>query len=241
MKNNFFKAGLSRVSVMAVMSFGLMSVALAESAHMDHAHMNHEQMNHEQMNHEQMNHEQMDMSAHDHSQHQAMLSKKGVLSRTVATYAIPDVKLLDANGAEISLRTVFDGKEPAILNFIFTTCTTICPVMSATFEQVQAKLGKKHKKVRMVSISIDPENDTPAKLKDYAQRFHAGKQWQMLTGSVANSIAVQGAFDVAVADKMNHKAAVFIRAKGQESTWVKLDGLVSAADVVAELNVSTKK
>jgi protein SCO1/2 len=232
---NLMKVGLLRVSVLAVMSLGLMSgAALAES---EHDHMN---MDHEHMNHEQMDHAHMDMSAHDHSQHQAMLAKKGVLSRTVATYDIPDVKLLDASGAEVSLRTVFDGKEPAILNFIFTTCTTICPVMSATFEQVQAKLGKKRSQVRMVSISIDPENDTPAKLKDYAARFHADKNWQMLTGSVANSVAVQRAFDVAVADKMNHKAAVFIRAKGRDASWVKLDGLVSAADVVAELKKSAK-
>jgi len=235
MEKNFILTSFSRVSVLSAMIWALMSgAALAES---EHDHMN---MDHEQMNHEQMDHQHMDMSVHDHSQHQAMLANKGVLARTVATYDIPDVQLQDANGAEVSLRTVFDGKEPVILNFIFTTCTTICPVMSATFEQVQKKLGKKRNHVRMVSISIDPENDTPAKLKDYSERFHAGKQWLMLTGSVANSVAVQRAFDVAVADKMNHKAAVFIRTKGSDATWVKLDGLVSAADVVAELKKFTK-
>jgi protein SCO1/2 len=215
------------------------TAAMAESEH-DHMNMDHEHMDHEHMNHEQMDHEHMDMSGHDHSQHQAMLAKKGVLSRTVSAYEIPDVTLQDASGAQVSLRSLFDGQEPVILNFIFTTCTTICPVMSATFEQVQEKLGAKRNRVRMVSISIDPENDTPAKLNDYAKRFHAGSHWKMLTGSVANSVAVQRAFEVAVADKMNHKAAVFLRPKGREASWVKLEGLVSASDVVTELNKSVK-
>lgn len=233
---------LSRAGVLAVMTLGLMSgAAQAESGqmNMDHEHMNHEQMDHEHMNHEHMDHQHMDMS--DHVQHQAMLAKKGVLMRSVENYTIPDVKLIGASGAEVSLRSVFDGKEPVILNFIFTTCTTICPVMSSTFEQVQEQLGKKRNHVRLVSISIDPENDTPEKLKEYAARFHAGRHWQLLTGSVANSLAVQRAFEVAVADKMNHKPAAFVRGAGRDASWVKLDGLVSATDIVAELNASSKK
>jgi protein SCO1/2 len=235
MKLNFSKTGFSRVSVSVVMALSLMSgAALAESENMniDHQHM--------KMDHEHMNHEHMDMSAHDHSQHQAMMATKGVLSRTVTAYQIPDITMLDANGAKVSLRSLFDGKEPVVLNFIFTTCTTICPVMSATFEQVQEKLGKKRNHVRMVSISIDPENDTPSAFKAYAKRFHAGPHWLMLTGSVANSIAVQRAFDVEIADKMSHKPATFVRGTGHATPWVKLEGLVSASDVVAELNSSSK-
>jgi Uncharacterized protein SCO1/SenC/PrrC, involved in biogenesis of respiratory and photosynthetic systems len=85
----------------------------------------------------------------------------------------------------------------------------------------------------MVSISIDPEHDTPAKLKEYARKFGAGPQWQMLTGSVENSIAVQRAFNTYRGDKMNHEPATFLRA-GKGKPWVRLDGFASAGELVKE-------
>ncbi|OHC90945.1 MAG: hypothetical protein A3J87_02170 [Sideroxydans sp. RIFOXYB12_FULL_59_6] len=191
---------------------------------------------HEHMNHEHMDHSKIGAEVHDHTQHQAMLEQRGVLSRTARSYTIPDIKMVDRNGRSVAIRGLLDGREPVILNFIFTTCTTICPVMSSTFEQVQEQLGDRRNRVRMVSVSIDPENDTPARLKAYARRYNAGSQWQMLTGSVANSFAVQNAFEVAVGDKMNHKPLAFIRAPGRDAGWVRIDGLVAASDIVNELN-----
>jgi protein SCO1/2 len=140
---------------------------------------------------------------------------------------------VDENGKSVSLRELTDGSSPVMLNFIFTTCTTICPVMSSTFHQVQEGLGKKHKNVRMVSISIDPENDTPKKLKEYAAKNMAGAQWTFLTGSLENIIQVQKAFGAFAGEKMNHKPITFIRAKGAKD-WEKLEGLAEAEQVIKE-------
>lgn len=169
---------------------------------------------------------------HEHHHHHAMPSTQGGYVRTPASYTIPDVKLLDADGAAVSLRSELDDK-PVILNFIFTSCGAICPVMSATFSQVQTALGPERDTVRMVSISIDPEQDTPAALKAYAGKYDAGPQWQLLTGSLDDSIAVQRAFDVYRGDKMNHQPATFLRA-GPGQSWVRLDGFASAADILRE-------
>ncbi|MGD8843139.1 MAG: SCO family protein, partial [Gammaproteobacteria bacterium] len=79
-------------------------------------------------------------------------------------YSTPSVTLLDQNGQPVPLRELLDGDRPVMLNFIFTSCTAICPTMSATFAGVQTRLGDDAEKVRMVSISIDPEYDTPAAL-----------------------------------------------------------------------------
>ncbi len=168
---------------------------------------------------------------HDHHRH-AMPSEQNGYIRSMATYTVPDVKMLNANGAGVTLRNQLENK-PVILNFIFTSCGAICPVMSATFAQVQAALGKDREAVRMVSISIDPENDTPAALKSYAKKFAAGPQWQMLTGSLDNSIAVQRAFDVYRGDKMGHGPVTFMRAKPGQS-WVRLDGFASASAILHE-------
>lgn len=183
------------------------------------------------MNMDHSGHEHaMDHFAHEHH----MPVQSGLYSTSVADYSIPDVKLVDMNGEGVALREILSGKQPVILNFIFTTCTTICPVMSATFQKVQKQLGRR--RVRMVSISIDPENDTPAKLKEYAKKFGAGPQWKMLTGSLENSIAVQRALGVFAGDKMNQKPTTFLKAQGSEQTWVRLDGLVDAPEIIREFD-----
>lgn len=173
----------------------------------------------------------------DHSEHEHhMPGKPGVFSSTVASYTVPDVKLVDMNGAEIALHDVLDSNSPVILNFIFTSCTAICPVMSATFQQVQQQLGPNRKNTRMVSISIDPENDTPAKLKEYANKYSVGSQWKMLTGTLENSIVVQRAFGIFAGDKMNHKPVIFLKAQGLENPWIRLDGLVNAPEIIKEFD-----
>ena len=172
-------------------------------------------------------------SKEDHSHHHhAMPGEQDGYVRTLASYAIPDVKLLDPNRARVSLRSQLDDK-PVILNFIFTSCGAICPVMSTTFSQVQKALGPERNAVRMVSISIDPDFDTPEALKIYARKYGAGPQWQMLTGSVDDSIAVQRAFKVYRGDKMGHTPATFLRARAGQP-WVRLDGFASADDILRE-------
>lgn len=171
---------------------------------------------------------------HHHAVAQSAVAGDSAYQRSSASYDIPDVRLVDMDGAQFSLREGLGGDQPVMLNFIFTSCTAICPVMSATFRQVQESLGEEGGRVRMVSISIDPENDTPARLKEYADRFHAGPQWRMLTGSIEDSIAVQRAFDAYRGGKMNHEPVTFLRAAGADQPWVRLDGLASASDIVQE-------
>lgn len=173
---------------------------------------------------------------HDHHAHHGagMDGMRDMYTRSVASYSIPDLKLIDMNGAPVSTREEFAGNEPIMLNFIYTTCTAICPVMSATFYHVQEQLGSDLKKVRMISISIDPEHDTPEKLRQYAAKYRAGPQWNLLTGSIENSVALQRAFNSYRGSKMNHAPATFIRAGGADKPWVRLDGFASAPDIIKE-------
>ena len=177
---------------------------------------------------------------HDHHG-QGMDAMRGMYTRSASSYHIPDLKLVDMNGAVISLREGLGGNDPVMLNFIYTSCSAICPVMSATFHHVQEQLGAERGRVRMVSVSIDPEHDTPAVLKTYAGKFRAGPQWRMLTGSTESSIAVQRAFGVYRGDKMNHAPATFIRAGGADKPWVRLDGFASAPDIIREYRQLTPR
>ena len=147
------------------------------------------------------------------------------LARSVERYVVPDEKLVDASGHAVRARAVLEGDAPTVVNFIFTSCSAICPAMSGTFAQLQRKLGREP--VRLVSISIDPEQDTPQRLADYARRFDAGPNWDFYTGSAEASLALQQAFQVYRGDKMGHDPVTFMRA-GPRDAWVRLDGFASA-------------
>ena len=167
-----------------------------------------------------------------HEHHKAMMKKKGY-ARSEREYALPDSPLVDKDGQKTTLLTELDGDKPVIVTFVFTTCTTICPVLSGTFYQLQTELGSDVDDVKMVSVSIDPEYDTPERLRAYAGLFKAGPQWQFLTGSLGDIVTVQKSFDVYRGNKMNHEPTILLR-KSPDSPWIRMEGLASAAEVAAE-------
>ena len=177
--------------------------------------------------------EQAASTEHDQHAHHHHEVPAGV-RHSEAAYAIPDVTLVNQEGRRVAVRDLLSTDKPVLANFIFTTCTAICPAMSATFTQVQQGLAGDSDKVMMVSFSIDPEQDTPKALAAYAKRFNAGPQWVFLTGSLEDSIAVQKAFDAYRGDKMNHVPLTLLRA-APDAQWVRYDGFASAADLVQDI------
>lgn len=159
------------------------------------------------------------------------------LKRTTASYTIPKLTLIDQAGKKVSLASLLDTRKPVLVNFIFTSCTAICPIMSATFSTLQSKLGDEITRVRMISISIDPEHDTPHELSKYASRFHAKSQWSFLTGTLDQSIEAQKAFDAYAGEKMNHAPlTLFRRAPG--SNWVRYEGFARVSDLVNDVHAA---
>ena len=167
-----------------------------------------------------------------HAHHRGMMGSSST-ERSTAQYVIPDLTMVDQRGEQVALSELFRTDRPVMVNFIFTTCTTICPMMSSIFQQVERRLGEDAEKVLMVSVSIDPEHDTPEALAEYADRFRAGSQWYFLTGSLEDSIAVQKAFDAFRGDKMNHAPLTLLRSD-PDSDWIRLDGFASASDLERE-------
>jgi protein SCO1/2 len=171
---------------------------------------------------------------HAHCREAAKAATMKRATRSTADYQLPGVGLVREDGSVVTLPRELDDGRPVVLNFIFTTCTTICPVLSQTFTQLQEKLGSELGKVHLVSISIDPEQDTPARLEEYARRFHAGPAWRFYTGTTEASVAVQRAFEVYRGDKMNHTPVTFLRA-AHGRRWVRVDGFASAEELAREL------
>lgn len=169
---------------------------------------------------------------HDHHGHHSIDRDAGYV-RSLHEYRIPDVALVDRDGNPVDLSAELKVDRPLMVNFIFTSCTAICPVLSATFAQVQKKLSVEDEVIRMVSISIDPEQDTPERLKVYAERYHASPRWHFLTGSRTNILKVQQAFDAYRGDKMSHVPLTFLRAS-PDAPWIRIEGFASAANLLSE-------
>ncbi|GAB4390495.1 MAG: SCO family protein [Thermodesulfovibrionales bacterium] len=153
--------------------------------------------------------------------------------RTVEYYTIPDVTLVDQDGETVALRELLDSEKPVLVDFIFATCTTVCPVLSAGFSNLQKKLGPQAEQVRLVSISIDPDNDRPEIMKQYLERYNAQAGWVFLTGAHDDIVRVMRAFDAYVENKMSHYPLIILHAPGSRE-WVRIYGMVGTADLVAE-------
>jgi len=153
--------------------------------------------------------------------------------RSVANYHVPNVTLLDQDGEKVSLRSLTASGKPVIMDFIFTTCTTICPVLSAGLSNLRAELGERASRVQIISISIDPEHDRPERLKEYGSRFNAGEGWIFLTGSRDDIGRVLQAFDAFIVDKMSHETLYILRGPNYDE-WIRIRGLVGSGDLLNE-------
>lgn len=146
-------------------------------------------------------------------------------------YTVPVVQLVRDDGKVVSLPDEINDGRPVVLNFIFTTCSSICPLTSQVFAQFQQRLGTDRDHVHLMSISVDPEEDTPARLREYAHKFHAGPGWQHYTGTMEASLATQRAFNVWRGDKMSHTPVTFVRiAPG--NPWLRIDGFITADELL---------
>jgi protein SCO1 len=116
---------------------------------------------------------------------QSSESSKGSFASNNTADCLPAIALVDQHGAKVSLAGL-KGK-PVLIDFIYASCATACPLMTARFVQIAGKLGGDlGTKVTMVSVTIDPEHDDPAQLLDYAKTHAADRDgWLLLTGKPA--------------------------------------------------------
>jgi protein SCO1 len=165
-------------------------------------------------------------SGHDHG-------PRNTIKRAIIEPRIPRLMLVRDDGAKVDIGTELERQGPIYLNFIYTSCGSVCPVLSQTFSVLADRLGPERSKVRMISLSIDPEYDTPSRLAAYRQHFGADASWRFYTGSLEASAAMQKAFGVLSRDKMNHPVATFYR-PATDRAWVRIDGFASPEQLEAE-------
>lgn len=162
--------------------------------------------------------------ARAHGGHKARTPTPDETPRSV-TINLPDTPLLDQDGRRVRLRSDVMAGRIVVVDFIYTTCTTICPIFTATMASVQERLGDAvGRDVHLVSVTVDPLRDTPRRLKEYAGSHSADfAGWSFLTGTKADVDAVNKAFGTYTANIDDHPPMVLVGDTGS-GQWTRFFG-----------------
>jgi protein SCO1/2 len=173
-----------------------------------------------------------------HAKHRAMMKKKADPAVESVEVDLRDRTLVNQHGEQVSFVSDVIGDNIVVMDFVYTTCTTVCPVLSALFSQVQGRLGEDlGDDVVIVSVSVDPIRDTPQRLKAYSAKHRAADGWIWLTGAKPNVDDVLTGVGAYTANFEEHPSMVLI-GDGRSGEWKRLFGFPSpdrVMQVVADL------
>lgn len=150
--------------------------------------------------------------------------------------SIPDVSLVDQEGRKVRFYSdLVQGKVVAV-NFVFTSCSTICTPQGARFAELRKLLGDRAgKDVHLISVSIDPQGDTPAKLKAWSEKLGTGPGWTLLTGEKDEVVRLLKALDAFDVDIKRHTPSLLL-GNEREKRWTRAYSLAPAAQLAALLD-----
>jgi protein SCO1 len=162
-----------------------------------------------------------------------------------ASNCLTDTKLVDQNGANVSLASL-KGK-PLVVDFIYTSCPGTCLMETAKLANVALRLGPElGQKVSIVSITVDPEHDGPKQLLDYSRQQGADeKGWYFLTGSPADVDRALGGFKVFREKEpdgsVSHIVSMFLVGPDGRELKEYNGEIVKPANIVNDVNQSLTK
>jgi cytochrome oxidase Cu insertion factor (SCO1/SenC/PrrC family) len=161
--------------------------------------------------------------------------------KAIRSPRIPDTTVYDQHGRKLKFYTdLVKGKTVAI-NFIFTTCTGVCPPLSATFRRVQQGLAERMgRDMELISISVDPTTDVPERLKSFSEKFKAGPGWTFVTGSKPEIDRLLEALGGYVSNKTDHTPLLLI---GNDAAgyWTRAYGLSPPSQIINLINEAANK
>ena len=134
---------------------------------------------------------------------------------------VPDIEVVNQDGRHVRFNSqVVDGRIAIVTGF-FTSCSAMCPITQEKLSQVARLLGPRlGKDVVIVSVSVDAENDTPARMKDWGEKFHIGPGWTLLSGRRAEVDTLLKSLGLFVELRQRHQSALMV---GSTATgWVRI-------------------
>jgi protein SCO1 len=143
-----------------------------------------------------------------------------------------DVVLVNQNGEKMRLYSDLLKDKVVVIDFFFSTCQGVCLPMNRNLQKVQEALGDHvGKDVHLISVSVDPATDTPARLKEYAKKLDAKNGWYFLTGDKANVDLALYKLGGYVDNKQDH-TNIFIIGNERTGLWKKAFGLAQSEALI---------
>lgn len=171
---------------------------------------------------------------------QSPQKRSGVVTVDKVQIEIPDLWVMDQDGVKRRFYSDLIKDKVVILSFFFTSCPTMCPVMNNTLGKLQTALGDRlGKEVFIVTVTKDPETDTPARLKTWGQSLHIKPGWSMITGDVKTIGKIVRDFTGDPLGQDMHNTIFFI-GNDKTGSWSDLSGYASLSDLRQQIDaVST--
>jgi cytochrome oxidase Cu insertion factor (SCO1/SenC/PrrC family) len=135
--------------------------------------------------------------------------------------SVPDIEVVNQDGQHVRFNSQVVEGRIAIVTGFFTNCSSMCPITQEKLAQVAKLLGARlGKDVVIVSVSVDPENDTPARMKDWTEKFHTGPGWTLLSGNRTDVDTLMKSLGLFVELRQRHQSFLMI---GSAATgWVRI-------------------
>jgi len=169
-----------------------------------------------------------------HAGHRATESQPQ--SASAADVTLFDVELVTQAGERAKFSSQIIGDRVVAINIVYTSCTTVCPVTTAIFAQVQQRLGERlDRDVLLLSISVDPTRDSPERLAAYARKHRARPGWVWLTGEKNNVDQVLTGLGAYTPNFEDHPSMVIV-GDPQTNRWSRFFGFPSPSAIVARLD-----
>jgi protein SCO1 len=161
--------------------------------------------------------------------------------RQVIRTPIPDLTLLDQDGGKIHFYSDLVKGKVVVINFVYTSCTAICPMMGKSFSGVQNLAGDRAgKDFHLISVTTDPETDTPKRLRAWGAKFGARPGWTLVTGEKSEIDQLLRALLGESAGKGVHTPIVLI-GNDSRGTWTSSSGLTSPSNLMKVIDAAMSK
>ena len=179
------------------------------------------------------------VGAHDAAGHAAASSDSqdetsGPPVTRAARLFFGDRRLVTQDGREVAFYSDVLKDRVVLVSVVFTHCTDSCPTQTAKMAAVQALVGAGNTALRFVSISVDPERDTPAALAAYAANFGAGPNWTFLTGRKDDVDDVLRRLGQWTADPASH-TTLFLAGNAATGHWLRVHPDATPAYIAGQL------
>jgi protein SCO1/2 len=160
----------------------------------------------------------------------------GVIEMGSVRIEIPDVEVRDQDGKKVRFYSDLIKDKVVVMTFFFTSCTLVCPLQGHALAKLKSSLAERFgKEVFFISVSRDPETDTPERLKNWGRQFGVGGGWTLVTGEKGVMTRLVWDFTGERLGQQMHSPILLI-GNDQTGVWTEAEGLSATEELIKVIN-----